>query len=105
MWYKSHHWVNKPYTKYERKCVMNVRENIHTVMIFDRKYFDVDTLKFDSNRIKTMSHLAIADIIDDNEFGYGKHYKPPHTHNDNYYINNEGRQVTIPRYIPRDDFK
>jgi hypothetical protein len=60
---RPHIWVDVPLTRTERKRVLNVGENKHTVMIWDRKYQDIDTGKFDTNKMQTINSYTLADIF------------------------------------------
>lgn len=62
---RPHTWVDVPMTRTERKRVLNVAENKHTVMIWDRKYQDIDTGKFDTNKMHTINSYTLADIFCD----------------------------------------
>lgn len=72
MWLKSHHWVDVPYTRTERKKVLNVRESKHTIMLFDMKYYDVETGKYKTDKLPTLYHSSLAELVvnDSSETGY-----------------------------------
>jgi len=64
MWLKSHHWVDVPHTVYERRREMRVRESRHTVMLFDRRYYDIDTGKFKTDKLPTLYSESWADLME-----------------------------------------
>ena len=49
-----HQWQMRPETKYERRTCNNVRESKHTVMLFDKRYMDIDTGKYDTDKLPTI---------------------------------------------------
>ena len=63
MWLKSHKWVANPHTVTERRREMNVSESRHTAMLFDRRYQNVDTGKFDTDKLHTLNNLSLVDLI------------------------------------------
>jgi len=63
MWLKSHKWVDVPGTRYERRKVLNVRESTHTAMVFDKKYLNVETGKFDTDKLHTLNNLSLVDLM------------------------------------------
>src|SRR6185503_402669 len=67
MWLKSHHWVDVPHTIYERRRAMRVRESRHTVMLFDKGYYDVDIGKFNTDKLPTLDSENWSDLIDSGE--------------------------------------
>lgn len=63
-------------------------------MLFDNKYLNIDTGKFDSDKIQSIKGYALHNIIDDNEFGYGtmRHsYKPK-------------PKKVVPKSVPNDNY-
>jgi hypothetical protein len=65
MWLKSHRWVDVPGTRTEKRLIMNVRESSHTAMVFDKKYLNVETGKFDTDRLCTLNSLSLNDLVED----------------------------------------
>jgi hypothetical protein len=65
MWLKSHKWISIPYTKYEIRRELRVRESRHTCMVFDKKYFDSDTCKFDGDKISTIYSQSLQNVCSD----------------------------------------
>ena len=63
MFYRSHKWVDTPHTAYERRRELRVRENKQTVVLFDRKYQNIDTGKFDTDKIHSLNTMTIGDIF------------------------------------------
>lgn len=67
MWLKSHKWVNNPHTVTERRREMNVRESTHTAMVFDRKYLNIETGKFDTDKLCTLNSMSLLDLMDEGD--------------------------------------
>jgi hypothetical protein len=65
MWHKSHHWVMQPHTVYERRRELRVRECRQTSIIFDKKYQNIDTLKFDTDKLPVLNSYSLYDIMED----------------------------------------
>jgi len=101
---ESHKWVTVPYTRYERLRELRVRECRQTVMAKFDKHQDIDTGKFDTDKIKTMNSQLLNDIMDDNEFGYGTRRNYYHEiENPVSYVNDGDRKIAIPKFVPKDD--
>lgn len=65
MHYRSHKWIDNPHTVYERKRELRVRESKHTAMVFDKKYQDIETGKYDSDKLQTLnSHGSLNDLME-----------------------------------------
>jgi len=62
MFLKSHQWNMVPYTRYEIRREMRVRESMHTVMIFPKRYQDVDTGKYCTDKIATLYSESLSDL-------------------------------------------
>ena len=62
---EAHRWIDKPYHHYEIRREMRVRESRHTVMLYDRKYYDCDTGKYDTNKLHTIATYCVADLVRD----------------------------------------
>ncbi len=69
MWLKSHKWNLIPHTLYEIRREMRVRESRHTVMLFDKKYYDIDNGKFDTNKMQTIPSHSLAELCTDDYIG------------------------------------
>jgi hypothetical protein len=67
MYLKSHKWIDVPFTSYERKRELRVRESVHTVMLFDKQYQDIDTGKFDLDKMPIINSYSLAHAIDGND--------------------------------------
>jgi hypothetical protein len=92
-WLKSTAWVDKPYTSYQCRREMRVRESRHTAMVFDKRYYNPDSMKFDSNKIDTIYSQALSSCMD-NDYGC---QDARHTqYNTHAYIHE-------PIFIPKDD--
>lgn len=92
----DHRWVAKPSTRTERKWLMNVRENKHTVMLFDKKYYDIDTGKFSTDKLPTLFSESLSDLLSsDYREDYSRH------HSDSLYGHN--RDVSEAWFVPKDN--
>lgn len=108
MWLKSHHWVNEPHFKTERKKVLDViRTPSLSLMLFDQKYYNCETRKFDSDKLKTLNSFSLADIVDDNEYGYGTRHKnwwwDSEKHENEVEFKHADKIITIPKFTPKDN--
>jgi hypothetical protein len=111
MWLKSHQWVDKPETVYERRRELRVRESRHSYMLFDQKYLDIDTGKFVRDKLRKIDSYALADIIDDykhNTMSYGFKINRLVFDNDEderLYNDNADRSIVynFPKFTPKDD--
>jgi hypothetical protein len=73
MHYRSHKWIDIPSTIYEIRRELRVRESVHTCMIFDNKYQNIDTSKFDTYKIRTLNSDSLVHLIDDSDdYKHGK---------------------------------
>lgn len=63
-YYMDSSWVITPHTRYEKRCVLNVREPFQTALAWNRRYYDSDTDRFDSNRIKSFNSICLAQLIE-----------------------------------------
>lgn len=70
MWLKSHRWVDVPGTRTEKRWAMNVRESTHTAMVFDKKYFNVETGKLDTDKLCTLNHFSLNDFVSEEDPTY-----------------------------------
>lgn len=101
MWLKSHKWVNHPHTVTERRREMNVRESCHTAMLFDRRYQDIDTGKFDTDKLYTLNNLSLVDLMDEGDSSnwintYVRQAKRDRQQSDTNVYN-------FPKYVPKDN--
>jgi hypothetical protein len=101
MWLKSHHWVDEPYFKTERKRVLDtVRTPTLTVMLFEQKYYNPETRKFDSDKLKTLNSLSLSDmIISDDCHQDQRHLLPRWARSSDH----EKSEYDIPYFIPKDN--
>lgn len=60
----NHKWVMTPYTRYEMKHVLNVREARQTVVIKYNKIFNIDTGKFDFDSLPTLNTELMGDLFE-----------------------------------------
>lgn len=65
MYYRSHQWINIPETRTEIRREFNVRESCHTAMAWDNKYQNIDTGKFDREKIPSIKSESWAELISD----------------------------------------
>ena len=62
MWMKPAKWIMEPKTKYEIRREMNVRESQHTCMLFDKRYYNVESGKFITDKLHTLNTYSLADL-------------------------------------------
>ncbi len=60
---QSHKWIMQPYTSYEIRRELRVRESVHTGMVFDKKYFNIDTCKYDFDKLSSIHSSSLADEV------------------------------------------
>lgn len=104
-WHKSHKWILKPFTSYEIFRELRVRESKHTVMVWDKKYYDSDSGKLITDKIKTINSYHISDMIDDYAHDHMVYDKYPEYRIKNRQIKEEenSRIFNIPKFIPKDN--
>ena len=104
MWLKSHKWVDAPGTRAEKRWAMNVRESAHTAVVFDKKYLNVETGRFDTDKLRTLNNLSLVDLITDESCEY---YVTParHRHKSERRIEEERRAsvYNFPKHVPKDN--
>lgn len=66
-WYKPVEWVNIPHTRTERRWAMDVRESSHTAMVHPRRYQNIDTGRFDVDRMQSIPACSLAQLINDHD--------------------------------------
>lgn len=99
MYLKSHHWVDEPYTAYEIRRSMRVRECRQTAICWDRKYLNIDTGKFATDKLNTLHALSWNDVTEpESETDYTSLYL-----NRNSW--NAGKNLYIERNKERNDSK
>lgn len=64
-WLLPYSCVYQPYTAYEIRREMRVREPRQTAIAQPKRYFDIDTLKFDSDYIETISSYPLNDFFNE----------------------------------------
>jgi len=98
---ESHHWVTQPHTVYERRRELRVRESRHTFMLADKKYFNYETGKYDSDKIKTLYSQSYSDLIEDDNDYTGQHLgRSSWAAGKNIYIE---RQKKYEKFSPKDN--
>ena len=83
---------------------MNIRESRHTAMLFDRRYQNIDTGKFDTDKLHTLNNLSLVDLMTEES---GEYYSAPirYRHKRERRIEHE-RQASIynfPKHVPKDN--
>lgn len=63
MFYRSHKWIDIPGTVYETHRELRVRESRHTAMVFNKRYQNIDTGKFDTDKLPTLCSGYLPDLI------------------------------------------
>jgi hypothetical protein len=80
-WLKPYQWVMTPFTCYERRAELRVRESRQTAIVWDKRYYNIDTMKFDSNNIKSLNSFSLCDLMEYRDDGinhyHGYHYDMP----------------------------
>ena len=80
-WLKPYQWVMTPFTVYERRCELRVRESRQTAIVWDRRYFNIDTMKFSTDHLRTQNSISLYDLMelrDDGQCHYhGYHFETP----------------------------
>src|SRR5258706_3717637 len=101
----SHRWVDVPHTRYERLRELRVRECRQTAMVITFRYQNIDTGKYDIDKIKTISSLSLASEMSETEFvGIGRNKRLDYGEERNIsYIEDGARRITIPPIVPKDD--
>lgn len=67
MHYMSHKWKIVPETRLERRQVLNVREPIPTCIAWNMRYQDIDTGKFDRDKMPSIKCTPWEDLINVDE--------------------------------------
>ena len=105
---RSHKWIMEPYTAYEIRRELRVRESRHTVMLFDKKYQNIDTGDYDTDRLETINSYSLGDNVDDfkhNHMEYG--YSSYHRASGGKYVGGGKKDNDtvnhIPRFVPKDN--
>jgi hypothetical protein len=79
MFLKSHHWVNEPTSRTERRNVLHaVRQRTETARLFDIKYRDIDTGKLDTDCLPTLNSTSYLDLIETDQ--HDQFYGNKHRH-------------------------
>lgn len=75
---------------------MRVRESRHTVMIVDKKYLNIDTGKYDSEKIPPLFHHSLSDFM----IGYNDHVVEPRQRRSKIY---KKKEYPGAWFTPKDD--
>jgi hypothetical protein len=94
----EHRWLMNPYTVTERRREMNVRQATETVRLFPKKYMDIDTGKFITDKLETLYSVSFGDLFDHELNDSFSHYAVcDHRHRI------KGKENIIPWFKPKDD--
>lgn len=69
MYLKSHKWILEPYTAYEICRELRVRESRHTVRLYDKKYLDIDTGKFNADKLQSIYSSSLTEMTSPRRYG------------------------------------
>ncbi len=72
----SHHWMMIPHTVYERRRELRVREMRQTAIAWDRKYQDIDTGKYNLDKMQAIECLSWNDVVQPDTDEYYGEYRP-----------------------------
>lgn len=61
----SHKWILKPHTVYEIRRELRVREKRQTAIAWDKRYFDVESQKYITDKLETIQSYNLHEVIDD----------------------------------------
>jgi len=103
MWLKPHRWVDVPGTRTEKRWAMNVRESRHTVMVFDKKYVNVETGKLDTDKLCTLNNLSLVDLMTGES---GEYDAAPNRYYIKYRNRQENQETNVynfPKHVPKDN--
>lgn len=103
----AHKWIDIPHTSYEIFREFRIRESRQTAMIHSKKYYDVDTGKYNADKLETINSYSISDMIDDSVH---LHMTYPQTTRIYLPINSNQPEeeqclkiFNIPKFIPKDN--
>jgi hypothetical protein len=105
MWLKSHRWVDVPGTRTEKRWATNVRESVHTAMVFDKKYLNVETGKFDTDKLRTLNSLSLIDLVTEETYDYMT-YSNWNRYKDRKHKKNKKQEASVynfPKHVPKDN--
>jgi len=94
--WQDHKWVANPTTRTERRWALNIYCQRTNVIAIDHKYLNIDTGKFDSDKLPTLYHSSLAEMAVPESHDYGCQ-DSRHTRADRYYSRNERW------FTPKDD--
>ena len=102
----AHKWMMRPETAYERRRELRVRESRHTLMLFNKRYQNIDTGKFELDRLPTIQSYSLGEIIDDcihNNMSYGGYTES--RYRDSHYSDEDSYSpiYNFPKFIPKDN--
>lgn len=64
----SHKWVATPHTRTEKRWAISPREPRQNVVLHSLKYQNIDTGKFDSDKLPTLYHSSLAEMAETDDF-------------------------------------
>lgn len=76
MWLKPHQWIDPPYFKTQRKKAVDVvRTPTVSFMLFENRYYNPETGKFNTDKLSTLNSCCMADLEESysNESTYGNY--------------------------------
>lgn len=94
----DHRWVANPSTRTERRWALNMREPKQNVVMFNPRYQNIDTGKFDTDKLPTIAHYCLSDIVvPETEWYHGTTDRPRRTYR---------KKVNVDKWFvpPDDDF-
>lgn len=105
MFLKSHIWNHVPHYGHETRKEMRVRESTHTVMLFDKKYYDVETGKYITDKLQTIYSESYSDLVESGygDSGYDNRYKRISREKANKQIEEFSPVYKIPLFKPKDN--
>lgn len=89
------------------------RQSKHTVMLFDKKYYDVDMCKFIKDKINSIHSYQLSEIIDDHVHNNMHHYHESYDYYRDYDNRGQDNETwedrvnyniyNIPKFLPKDN--
>ncbi len=82
----AHKWIMRPETVYERRRELRVRESRHTAILFDKKYYDIDSGKFITDKLNTLNSYSLNDLIELESNEVNTYKKPPRSSSNAWFV-------------------
>lgn len=83
----AHKWVCQPYTAYEIRRELRVRESRHTCMVYDKKYLNIDTGKYSTDKMQTIYSQSLSEIYDSEFIDDSRYIRKYHNLRGEWVIN------------------